>query len=66
MVAIAAPARRRPDRAAKIKKLCVAPFPDRPGAATLRANVLDKLKATPSLQLVADPKDADALGRRQR
>jgi phosphate ABC transporter phosphate-binding protein len=61
MVAIAAPLAAAQTAPPKIKKLYVAPFPDRPGAATLRATVLDKLTATPSLQLVADPKDADAL-----
>ena len=50
-----------PAASARATKVFVTPFPDRPGAAALQADVIDRLKASPAIRIVSDAKDADAV-----
>ena len=46
---------------AGVKRIYVAPFPDKPGAAELRAGLVDELRKSHRITLAASAQDADAV-----
>lgn len=46
---------------AAVKRIYVAPFPDKPGATELRAGLIEELRKLHRITLAASPQDADAV-----